>query len=145
MNICWRDRENQIVNGKIILAIFPFLYYRRLGQGNGGTWLSKFCQRVKQALLLLILVLTFSALWITSSPSMCLKNDGIIETYSIETFQPFIKGNGSKIPVSLYGQQNGSFINVSMNHFFTDDNRRSDTFVTKHLFRFSFRYLLTPV
>ena len=60
---------------------------------------------------------------------MCLKNDGIIETCSIETFQPFIKGNGSKIPVNLYGQQNGSFINVSMNHFFTDDNRRSDKFV----------------
>ena len=90
--------------------------------------MSKTPQRVKQAFLLIILVLTFSALWVTSPSSKCLKIDDVAEINSIETFQPFVKGNGSKITVDLYGQQNGSFVNASMDHFFVDDNRRFDRF-----------------
>ncbi len=88
----------------------------------------KSSRRTRQIFILLILPLIFSVLWVTSPPSRCLENDNIIETDSIETFQPYIKGNGSRILTILYGQQNRSLGNASTNHFFIDTNRRFDKF-----------------
>ena len=47
----------------------------------------------------------------------------------MEIFQQSIKGNGSEIPAFFYGRQNKSLVNVSMNHFFIDANKRLDKFV----------------